>query len=296
MREPIDLAWLTCLWTMADRGEAAATPLAGRTEGRRPHGRGAGGDITIELDRVAEEAILRALGAGAPGPYIVVSEEVGEQAGEQNGSEWRVLVDPVDGSLNAKRGLEPFCAALAVADGPSLGDVRVGLIADYPRGYRYLALRGAGWASTRIIDGYTSADRVELILTEMGRPENAVFSFREMGALAGWPAAGGWKERPPELQDYRVRQVGSLALSLSYTASAVGDVLFCPTPARSVDIAAGLLMLREAGGDAASLDGSDLWVQPLDLARRAPFLAWRPGLKGDEVLQRARELWASKPR
>lgn len=290
--EAVELAWLACLWEMADAGERAAVPLAGTAAGRAALGRGGGGDITVEIDRAAEEAMLEVLALRAPEPFDVVSEEAGETGAPDGSAPWRVLVDPVDGSLNAKRGLDPYCAALAVADGYRLGDVRMGLVADYSRGGRYIALRGAGAVCNRRIEGYSTADTVELILTEMGRPEYAVFSFRQMGVLAGWPADVNWETRPAGLRDYRVRQIGSLALSLCHTSFAVADIVLCPAPSRSVDVAAGLLMLRERGGDAASLDGRDLWAQPLDLERRTPFLGWRPGMEGSRALQRGRRLWS----
>ncbi len=289
--QAIELAWLACLWDMAEAGERAAAPLAGTAAGRVALGRGEGGDVTVEIDRAAEVAMLEVLAAKAPEPFDLFSEEAGERGTLDGRAPWRVMVDPVDGSLNAKRGLDPYCAALAVADGHELADVRIGVVADYSRGGRYIAVRGAGAVSNRRIEGYSSPDTVELILTEMGRPEYAVFSFRQMGVLAGWPSDVSWDTRPAGLQDYRVRQIGSLALSLCQTAFAVGDIVLCPAPARSVDIAAGLLVLRERGGGAASLDGQELWAQPLDLERRTPFLGWRPGLDGSRVLERGRRLW-----
>ena len=88
----------------------------------------------------------------------------------------------------------------------------------------------------------------------------------------------------------RIRQIGSLALSLCSVAVGVADILVAAVRSRSVDFAAGLLILREAGGDAATLSGVDLWTQPLDLEKRSAFVAWRAGLDGDEVRARARQL------
>ena len=271
-----------------DAGEAAAVPWGGTAAGRCPLGRGKGGDITIELDRAAESAMLAVLSERAPGTHHVVSEEVGDLGGD---GAWRVLIDPVDGSLNAKRGLEPYGATLAVAGGPQMKDVVIGMVANYTTGERYAAVRDAGFAGTRRVEGPTSGTRVELILTEMGSPEHSVFDFRQMGLLAGW-AAPGQAAASTEPPDYRVRQMGSLALSLAHTALGVGDVLFCPARARAVDIAAGLLLVKEAGGGAGAVDSSDLWDQPLDLARRVPFVAWRPGLDGAMVVTRATDLWS----
>ena len=87
-----------------------------------------------------------------------------------------------------------------------------------------------------------------------------------------------------------MRQIGSLALALCHLASGTGDVLFAPVPSRSVDIAGGLLMVAESGGGAASLDGSDFWAQPLDLQKRAPFVAWRRGIDAERLVREARSI------
>lgn len=286
----MELRWLECLWEMAAVGEAAAVPLAGTAAGRLPLSRGQGGDITVKLDQVAEEAMLAVLSRRAPEPCRVVSEEVGELPTKHIDSppqpdRWLVLIDPVDGSLNAKRGLEPFGCTIAVAKGATLGDVILGLVADYTRGHRFLAVRGLGMAATREVNQPPAGAEVELILTEMGRPEYAVFSFQQIGLLAGTSHS-----------DFRVRQIGSLALALALTALGVADVLFCPAPARTLDIAAGALILEEAGGGLCTLnEDMPLHLQPLDLVRRAPFVAWRPGLDGTSIAERARQLWSCRP-
>lgn len=88
----------------------------------------------------------------------------------------------------------------------------------------------------------------------------------------------------------RIRQIGSLALSLCYVAVGVADILVAAVRSRSVDLAAGLLILAEAGGGIATLTGLDMWAQPLDLEKRCAFVAWRAGLEGTEIVARSREL------
>jgi hypothetical protein len=65
-------------------------------------------------------------------------------------------------------------------------------------------------------------------------------------------------------------------------------MLLAAVRSRSVDLAAGLLFLSESGGGAATLDGEDIWRQPLDLEKRCAFVAWRAGLDGAEIVARAR--------
>jgi len=278
---PVEADWLACFETMGSQGERAVERLVGRAEGRRPLGRGGGGDMTIELDWAAEEAMVGVLAAAAPCRHTLVAEERGVVSCE--GAAWRVTLDPVDGSLNAKRGLEPFATTIAAADGDALGDVAVAYTQDYTRGHRYAAVRGAGVlirraGPTGLPDAAPADAAVEVVLFEGGAPHGQDTRFRELALLAV-------PEPNPQL---RVRQIGSLALSLCLVAVGVADVLVAPLPTRAVDIAAGLLIVRECGGGAAALDGSELLDHPLDLVRRAPFVAWRRGVDGTLVTARAR--------
>ena len=273
-------AWLACVTAMGGAGALAVEPLLGTAAGRRVLGRGGGGDTTIEVDRAAEEAMHAALDRTAPAAYSLVSEELGYITTPD--ASWWIAVDPVDGSLNAKRGLEPSCAALAVADRPTVGDVRVAHVRDYARGHVFSAVRGAGFISSRTELEWPSVGApVEVVLLEAGRPDRHGFAYGDLAQVI----------RGQSGQELRVRQIGSLALCLCHLASGVADVLLAPVPSRAVDVAGGLLMVRETGGGAASLDGSDLWTQPLDLERRAPFVAWRRGLDGRDLVEAARAVF-----
>jgi myo-inositol-1(or 4)-monophosphatase len=269
--------WLDCAAHMAAAGKAAAQGLYGTASGRVVLGRGAGGDRTLELDRACESAIIDVLQREAPSPYSLVSEEVGAQGSED--APWRVVIDPLDGSLNAKRGLEPFCASIAVAAGDTLGDVEVAYIEDYTRERVFSAVKGAGLLSPSGGCRY-SGDLVEIVLFEAGRPDRHHFRYHDLSTMGAVGAS----------RDMRLRQIGSLALSLCYVATGVADMLVAAVRSRSVDLAAGLLILREAGGGVVTLAGQDILQQPLDLEKRSPFVAWRSGLEADEILYRTRQL------
>jgi len=298
--------WLSCAESMAAAGREAAAALQGTAQGRVDLGKGAGGDNTLAIDRACEDAILRVLAAHAPAPYSLVTEEAG--ICEEQGTPWRVVIDPLDGSLNAKRGLEPFCASIAVAQGKSLGDVRVAHIADYMRPHAFTAVRGEGLlqrVAPAAMSGQKEAGRalrgdactyavwvpeaarfrsqaVEVMLLEAGRPDRHHFRYQELAVLGD--------DNPSHSPHLRVRQIGSLALALCYVATGTADILVAAVGARSVDIAAGLLILEEAGGGAATLSGDDLCGQPLDLDKRSPFVAWRAGLDSDRLLMHVRTL------
>jgi myo-inositol-1(or 4)-monophosphatase len=268
---------------MAAAGKEAIRPLFGRAVGRVVLGQGAGGDRTLELDRVCEEAIRGVLAVRAPFPCRLVSEEAGISGPPDAG--WLVVVDPVDGSLNAKRGLSPFCVSIGVADGPQMGDVRVAYIEDYLRPNVFSAVKGSGVLAVGESGATLESQRfqndlVEVILLEAGRPDRHHFRFHELSLMG---AVG-------RSQDMRVRQIGSLALALCYVATGAADILVAAVRARSVDLAAGLLILAEAGGGAATLTGDDMSDQLLDLEKRCAFVAWRRGLDGAEIMARARRL------
>lgn len=285
--------WLACATRMAAAGKAAAQPLQGTAAGRVMLGKGAGGDRTMEIDRACEAAMHEVLEAEAPAAYRLVSEESGVSG--DAGAPWCVVVDPLDGSLNAKRGLEPYCASIAIADQAGLGGVAVAYIEDYARSRAFAALRGRGlvdvgpapeaWLPEDLrpmaLDASRfTADPIEVVLLEAGRPDRHRFAYQDLAAMG---ALG-------ESRDMRIRQIGSLALSLCYVAVGVADILVAAVRSRSVDIAAGLLILREAGGDAAALGGWDIFQQPLDLEKRCAFVAWRAGLQRDEVIERSHRL------
>ena len=120
--------------TRAADEAAAAVALIPPHERGTEVGQGEGGDTTLVIDRDAEAAIITVLEAAhADGMcFDLISEEVGARAFDGDGA--LVIVDPIDGSRNARRGLPEFAVSLAVTDGPRLSDVRVEPILDPTEG------------------------------------------------------------------------------------------------------------------------------------------------------------------
>ena len=108
----------------ADRAAAAVAAIPMHDRGTEV-GKGKGGDTTLVIDRDAEAAIVATLEeAHAAGMrFDLVSEELGTRSFDGDGP--MVVVDPIDGSRNARRGLPDVAISLAVSDGPNLRDVRV---------------------------------------------------------------------------------------------------------------------------------------------------------------------------
>ena len=108
------------------RAGAAAREAVGaystRAERSVETGRGEGGDMAYVIDRASEDAIFAELDALGV-PLTAVSEERGEVSVHGGGTA-RVVIDPVDGSVNAKRGLPFACVSIAVASGAAHGGRR----------------------------------------------------------------------------------------------------------------------------------------------------------------------------
>jgi myo-inositol-1(or 4)-monophosphatase len=228
-------------------------------------GRGEGGDLALVIDRAAEDAVfaeLEALGVG----LTAVSEERGQVPVAGGGPGW-VVIDPIDGSLNAKRGMPHYALSVAVAEGPTMADVTFGYVFDLGSGEEWWAARGEG----AHLDGarLPQLDRgagLEVLGLEMAYP-------RRVAAAAPFLAESGAR---------RVRVVGAIALSLCWVAAGRFDAALSLGPSRSVDAAAAQLVVREVGLDVAFIDvDSDLATVSLDLAMRSRVLAAAPRVRED---------------
>ena len=108
--------------------------------------RGGGGDLTLVIDAEAEDVVFAELERlhvqGAD--FTVVAEERGFVDLGAGGGPPFVVVDPIDGSLNAKRGLPHHALSIAVADGPTMADVAFGYVYDLGPSEEWHAVRGGG--------------------------------------------------------------------------------------------------------------------------------------------------------
>jgi myo-inositol-1(or 4)-monophosphatase len=250
-----DADWLAlCRGCVADI-EAILGRLPTRLEREPVLRAGEGGDDTTAIDAACEDAVVRRLGSLDAG-FTLVSEELGERV-FGDGGQVRVVVDPVDGSVNAKRGIPYFSLSLAVADGPTMDDVHFGFVHDFGAGEEWTATRGGGaWLEGAPLAGPCPKVPVEILAFE-GTTTVAIASTA--------PRVVGVAER--------LRVMGSLALSLCHLAAGRVDAVCCLKPARSIDIAAAQLLVRERGLAIELFEAPPFGAAPLDLGQRSRIVA-----------------------
>jgi myo-inositol-1(or 4)-monophosphatase len=219
---------------------------------------GVGGDDTTAIDDAAERKIVERLERVHAGgeSFILVSEELGERRFGDSGSLW-VVVDPVDGSVNAKRGIPFFSLSVAVAEGPTMGDVTFGYVYDFGSGEEWTAVRGAGARLNGApIAPELPKDEIEILSFEATK---TVSIAERVGAMVGLAE--------------RLRIMGSLAISLCHLAAGRVDAVCSLKGARSVDIAAAQLLVRECGLAIDLPEAPPFEAAPLDLEGRSRVVA-----------------------
>src|SRR3954453_11564887 len=134
--------WLTVCRRAVDGVRAEMARFPAPADRAVPTGRGEGGDIALVIDRAAEDAIFRELDSLGI-PLTVISEERGH-VDLHGGGAATTAVDPIDGSRNAKRGIPAYSVSIAVAVGPTIGDVRFGYVHDLALDEDWHAAAGEG--------------------------------------------------------------------------------------------------------------------------------------------------------
>ena len=214
-----------------------------------------GGDDTTAIDQAAEDAVVARLEA-LEADFVLVSEELGERRFGSGGPA-RVVVDPIDGSVNAKRGIPFFALSLAVAEGPTMGDVTFGYVFDFGAREEWVAERGRGARlNGRPLDGAPPKDPIEILSFEA---TTTAYIAEKAASLLGVAE--------------RLRVMGSLALSLCHLAAGRVDAVCSLKSAWSIDIAAAQLLVRERGLAIELFEDPPFPAAPLDLEGRSRVVA-----------------------
>jgi myo-inositol-1(or 4)-monophosphatase len=247
--------WLSTCRQAAEDVRRVLADLPTRDEREPVVGAGMGGDDTTAIDAEAERVVVDRLDrAGAD--FTLVSEELGHRASRDGGG-LVVVLDPIDGSINAKRDIPFFALSVAVAEGPAMGDVVFGYVYDFGSGEEWTATRGGGARLNGASLGpvYPKPE-IELLSLEATRTDLVARHAPPLVPLAR-----------------RLRIMGSLALSLCHFAAGRVDAVCSLKTARSVDIAAAQLVVRERGLPIDLPDARPFEQAPLDLEGRSRVVA-----------------------
>ena len=208
-------------------------------------------DLVTDADKASEETVLRVLAARAPG-VRVLAEESGEHGGAEPSEGLRFIVDPLDGTTNYAHGLPLFCCTVAAEE---KGRAVAGCTVDPMRGEVFRAARGEGaWLGDRRL--YVSQARaLDQALLCTGFPYGDREKLPQMVAAFG---------RFTELSR-GTRRLGSAALDLAYLAAGRLDG-FWEVGLKAWDVAAGQVLVEEAGGRVTRFDGSALLLSGGEIA------------------------------
>ena len=218
------------------------TEMAGRVETKGHH------DYVTEVDREAEAAVLGYLRARYPG-HAVMSEEAAPDAARDAAYRW--VVDPLDGTTNFYHGVQPFAVSVALEDARG---VVAAAVHDPLHDETFHAHRGGGAR----LDGRP---------IRCSRPDGAVkaliatgFPFRELSRLDRYVAAFVATVRSTA----GLRRAGAASIDLAYTACGRYDGFFEIGLARW-DLAAGVLLVQEAGGVVTDVLGGSTYLDSGDV-------------------------------
>lgn len=200
-------------------------------------------DLVTALDRQAEALIVEHIRAAFPS-HAVLAEE-GSTGGASTEHRW--LIDPLDGTTNYAHGFPLFAVSVAYE---RAGQVRLGVVYDPLREELFLAEAGRGATLNGAPLRVSGTPSLALSLVAMGFPyERALLP----ASLRRWTALSYHAQA--------VRRLGSAALDLCYVAAGRLDG-YCERPVQPWDLAAGALLVQEAGGQVTDLAGG-----PLDIYR-----------------------------
>jgi myo-inositol-1(or 4)-monophosphatase len=222
-------------------------------------GKGAGGDEMKPIDLAAEKAIIDTLTKHNVS-FSLVSEESGFEKYGSSPEDCYITIDPIDGTTNLLRGLPFYASSIAVSRKPMLSEVYAALVTDLHHDVTYMAQENKG--------AFRDGERIKT--SQVSNLQKAVLGMD----LNTYKVA----EIAPKLTDLihqtkHIRHYGANALELCYVANGLTDAFIdIRGKLRTTDVAAGFLIIKEAGGLVTDINKQPVNVK-LDPKQTLEFVA-----------------------
>jgi myo-inositol-1(or 4)-monophosphatase len=222
-------------------------------------GKGAGGDMMKPVDLAAETAIIDTI-KGHVVSFTLVSEESGIKEFGDFPKSCYVTVDPIDGTTNLTHGVPFYASSIAVSSEADLASVYAGMVADLPHNVTYTAFEGKGAFrdGKKIMPSKTQSLQEALVGLDVNS-YNGKFDIQNVADLIK-------KTR-------HIRHFGANALEICYVAEGLTDAFIdLRNKIRTTDVAAGFLIVKEAGGIVTDPNNQPINVK-LDPRQTLSFVA-----------------------
>ena len=198
-------------------------------------------DFVSSVDKLAEEEIIYTIKETYPDHAIL-----GEESGHQGESDYQWIIDPLDGTTNYLHGFPQYAVSIAVKHNNA---IQHGVIFDPLRNELFAASRGSGARLNDIRIRVSKANALQRSLIGTG------FPFRQNKEVDGYLEC----LKDVMQNSHGIRRAGSAALDLAYVACGRLDG-FWESDLQAWDIAAGTLLIQEAGGLVSDFNGEDKFM------------------------------------
>ena len=217
-------------------------------------------DFVTQVDKAAESAIIDIIRQAYP-DHSILGEESGavegrNPSGTTSKAEYRWIIDPLDGTTNFIHGFPQYCVSIALQH---RGAIEHGVVYDPAKNELFTASKGSG----------AFLDDRRIRVTKCANLKDALvgtgFPFKEMSRLDLY-----FRQLREVMQTASgVRRAGAAALDLAYVAAGRLDA-FWELGLSPWDMAAGALLIQEAGGMVGDLKGDAGWLENGDIAAATP--------------------------